>query len=264
MKALIIILLLLTFSAFGDEKKLSSDEIQEFKRQETEQYAERHRLAELNYNKKKPSNNTSAIDYFQPKTNTIYHYDKLGVEPNGDIKHSLLACNKTKKQYNELFFYCDSITFFAGMEVRNEYVYKIQPNIITTVFIDNNMFGSINKSVKQRAIVPFYLPTKKLKRKWIKNDGNNSLCVSSFTSQITTKLKTFKNIVLAECEYVFKNKYISEKSYYAYGYGLVKQEQYYENELVPFMSKELVKIENKENYSNQTDLPSSLKETHQK
>ena len=185
----------------------------------------------------------NAEEYFPFHTDKGYEYEMILYPPDNPpsrVRHYTQCLNRNTI-HGELAGVFETASFIEGMKFTNEHAYSIA---------NGQVFFNSEKSVlgtEHYTNRPIILMIKQGNREysWTSYDIGSKRDISRYAkrlSEIKTKLRTFKDVILVIHTVSLGNEEFIEKEYYARGYGLVKQESFNKAGKL-LISKEITKID---------------------
>lgn len=189
-----------------------------------------------------PATEDAVKSYFLPIKDKTYRYDTLGATDSGqgnDIFKSITytSSNNRDGEFNALL---KTVAYLGSMKIKSSEVYSIACNKVHHTANENEVFGA--KTFSDRPVV-LILPVKGKDTHWTwSNEGERHKYSATFVDKVVTPLRVFSDVLLVSDEDNSVN--VVTKSYYAKGYGLVKEECFdKKGHTVSVGSSQLVRID---------------------
>lgn len=194
-------------------------------------------------NKCTPEIQKTVQDYFLPKFNAGYVYNKLDANSAGNKKAKHVIYYSRGIIDGEVNYFFETIHFVESMKIKRVDVYAIVCDSVYQTSNENQLSG---KTVYTIRPVVLKLPTqgKAINWSWTGENDRSEVhnATATYLENYQTPLKIFDNVLIVKDVVTHKDGKYVIKYYYAKGYGLIKNEWYVDGKIFEDLSGNLAEI----------------------
>lgn len=180
--------------------------------------------------------------YFPFHTGKAYLYELLGPTKTGKTRDRYVKCTKATRIDGESTGIFETVAYLGSMKiVKTDYFSVSEDLVYLTKTI--NFSGVLEYPVRP---IILKVPKDNQEISWKSFDEFSEKEVTKKAvrqDSLKTKLKTFEDVIVVTYVAYIDDKKLTNKAFYAKGYGMVREELYDSGKLIPFMSREIVRID---------------------